>query len=160
MHAPWIKSFYEFHNNEEAGYIIPQSETVVLGGTFQLNDWNTTPAESDTEKILRICSKALPALKQIRHGHVQVGLRPYRDGGVRLEYEKTLDGIHVVHCYGHSGGGVTLSWGCAKDTVDIVKTLLPPNSRQQNTVQDNLPEHERLWRLTPPIQHFVFKAKI
>ena len=136
--------------------IIPQSRTVVLGGTFQLNDWNTIASESDTRKILSMCAKVLPALEQIRHGKVEVGLRPYRDNGIRLEYEKTVDGIDVVHCYGHSGGGVTLSWGCAKDTVEIVKTLLPPNPKQQNY----LPEHEQLWRLIPASRYFILKAKI
>ena len=30
--------------------------------------------------------------------------------GVRLEREG-----NVVHCYGHGGAGVTLSWGCADE---------------------------------------------
>ncbi len=156
MHAPWIKSIYVFDTDEGEAYIIPQSDTVVLGGTFQLNDWNTTVNENDTEKILRTCAKCLPALTQIRYGKVQVGLRPYRDGGIRLEHEKTTDGIDVVHCYGHSGSGVTLSWGCAKDVVEIVKTLLPPKPKQQN----NLPEHEQLWRLVPNLEYVLVKAKI
>ncbi|CAF2634282.1 unnamed protein product [Rotaria sp. Silwood2] len=156
VYAPWIKSVYEFDTDEGFGYIVPQLDTVVLGGTFQLNDWNTKIDENDTKKILRICSKAFPALKQIRHGKVQVGLRPYRDDGVRLEHEKTADGINVVHCYGHSGAGITLSWGCAKDIVNIVKTLLPPNSKQQ----DNLPEHEQLWRLVPNIEYVILRAKL
>ena len=29
----------------------------------------------------------------------------------------TLAPIPVVHCYGHGGSGVTLSWGCAVDVV-------------------------------------------
>ncbi|CAF4395880.1 unnamed protein product, partial [Rotaria magnacalcarata] len=84
------------------------------------------------------------------------GLRPYRDNGVRLEHEKTSIDMNVVHCYGHSGAGVTLSWGCAKDVVDIVKTLLPPKSKRP----DNLLEHEKLWRLIPNFEYVVLKAKI
>jgi glycine/D-amino acid oxidase-like deaminating enzyme len=103
-----------------------------------------------------MCAKALPALEQIRHGKVQVGLRPHRDGGVRLEHEKTTDGIDLIHCYGHSGSGVTLSWGCAKDVVDIVKTLLPPNPKEES----DRPEHEQLWRIVPNFQYIVIKAKI
>lgn len=156
MHAPWIKSVFLFDTEEGLGYIIPQSDTVVLGGTFQLNDWNTEVVENDTRKILRICAKALPALEHVRHGKVQVGLRPHRDDGVRLEHEKSKDGIDIVHCYGHSGSGVTLSWGCARDVVEIVKTLLPAKPGQET----NLPEHEQLWRLTPNLEYIVIKAKI
>jgi D-amino-acid oxidase len=32
----------------------------------------------------------------------------------------------VVHCYGHGGAGVTLSWGCAADVVDLVRAALGP----------------------------------
>ena len=120
---------------------------VVLGGTFQLNDWNTATVKSDTKKILRMCSKCLPALEQIQHGKVQVGLRPYRDDGVRLEHEKTSDGMDIVHCYGHSGSGVTLAWGCARDVVEIIKTLLPIVETEQSKSDTGMPLHEQLWRL-------------
>jgi len=73
-----------------------------------------------------------------------------------LNMKKTIDGIDVVHCYGHSGSGVTLSWGCARDIVEIVKNLLPPNQKQEN----NLPEHEQLWRVIPNHEYIVIKAKI
>ena len=46
-------------------------------------------------------------------GH-KVGLRPARPA-VRLE--RVGD---VVHCYGHGGCGVTVSWGCADDVVGLV----------------------------------------
>lgn len=104
-----------------------------------------------------MCRKALPGLEHVRRGKVRAGLRPYRDNGVRLEHEKTSDGINVVHCYGHSGAGVTLSWGCAKDVVNIIKKLLPANPVKDN----NLPEHEKLWRLAPTnIEYIVIRAKI
>lgn len=51
------------------------------------------------------------------------GLRPARKGGVRLELEhikKPQFTAKVVHNYGHGGSGVTLCWGCASQTVDII----------------------------------------
>jgi D-amino-acid oxidase len=53
-------------------------------------------------------------------GH-RVGLRPGRPQ-VRLETERRPAGP-VVHCYGHGGAGITLSWGCADDITDAVRAL-------------------------------------
>jgi D-amino-acid oxidase len=47
------------------------------------------------------------------------GLRPYRDQTYRLEPEVVGDKF-VVHNYGHGGAGITLSWGCALEVVDII----------------------------------------
>jgi D-amino-acid oxidase len=47
-----------------------------------------------------------------------VGLRPYRPSGFVVRPEK-LDDTLVVHNYGHGGGGITLSWGTAKLSVDV-----------------------------------------
>ena len=46
-----------------------------------------------------------------------VGLRQFRRA-VRLD----RDG-DVVHCYGHGGSGVTLSWGCADDVLAAVDDI-------------------------------------
>ena len=48
------------------------------------------------------------------------GIRPYRDGTFRLASE-TVGSKFVVHNYGHGGGGITLSWGCALEVVDMVR---------------------------------------
>jgi len=29
----------------------------------------------------------------------------------------------VIHCYGHGGAGVTLSWGCANEVTQLVSEL-------------------------------------
>jgi len=47
-----------------------------------------------------------------------VGLRPHRNSGFRVEREQ-LGETTVVHNYGHSGGGITLSWGTSKLAVDM-----------------------------------------
>ena len=48
------------------------------------------------------------------------GLRPYRDLTYRLEPEN-VGNKFVVHNYGHGGAGITLSWGCAQEVIDIVR---------------------------------------
>jgi len=49
----------------------------------------------------------------------RVGLRPFRRSGVRLERDQLPDGRIVIHNYGHGGSGFTLSWGCAREVVDL-----------------------------------------
>ena len=56
------------------------------------------------------------------------GLRPQREGGVRLELELSEAGeggpLQVVHNYGHGGGGVVTSWGCAEDVAGLAARAL------------------------------------
>jgi D-amino-acid oxidase len=42
---------------------------------------------------------------------------------VRVEVEEADGGV-IVHNYGHGGSGYTLSWGCAEDTVALVRAAL------------------------------------
>jgi len=55
----------------------------------------------------------------------KTGLRPFRDGGVRLEMEVFVGDsgrrvAKVVHNYGHAGIGVILSWGCADEVCQLI----------------------------------------
>ena len=50
---------------------------------------------------------------------VQVGLRPGREGGARVEKE-VRGGICVVHAYGHGGAGYQNSIGIAEDVVALI----------------------------------------
>jgi D-amino-acid oxidase len=47
------------------------------------------------------------------------GLRPWRKGTYRLETEPLGDKL-IVHNYGHGGGGITMSWGCAAQVRQFV----------------------------------------
>jgi D-amino-acid oxidase len=48
-------------------------------------------------------------------GPPRVGLRP-----VRPEVRLAALG-RVIHCYGHGGAGVTVSWGCADEVTRLVE---------------------------------------
>lgn len=101
-------------------YIHPRSADVVLGGTFEPDDWNTAADPATAEAILVRCTARIPELRDARViGHA-VGLRPARHGGPRLEAEP---GGRIVHNYGHGGAGVTLSWGCADAAADLAVEL-------------------------------------
>ncbi|MBO0827924.1 MAG: FAD-binding oxidoreductase [Streptosporangiales bacterium] len=105
-------------------YVVPRPHDIVVGGTAQPGDWNRRP---DPELATRILDRARALVPELAGATVlghRVGLRPARPA-VRLETEHTRDGGPVVHCYGHGGAGVTLSWGCADEVVEHVRALCP-----------------------------------
>lgn len=100
-------------------YVVPRSKDVVVGGTDDEGEWATTPDPDVAERILRRAARIVPDVaKATVLGH-RVGLRPARPQ-VRLDEEHYADGRRVIHCYGHGGAGVTLSWGCADEVVQLV----------------------------------------
>ena len=76
------------------------------------------PSEETVKRIVARATDLVPDLRGARVLGTRVGLRPARPA-VRLEAEDRPEGP-VVHCYGHGGSGVTLSWGCADEVADLV----------------------------------------
>jgi D-amino-acid oxidase len=98
-------------------YAIPRRNDCLFGGTNELSD-NLTTDPGTTSRIVAECSRVLsidkpPVLAE------RVGLRPFRRSGVRLERDRLRDGRTVIHNYGHGGAGFTLSWGSAREVLDI-----------------------------------------
>ncbi|MDG4798208.1 FAD-dependent oxidoreductase [Micromonospora sp. WMMD1082] len=102
-------------------YIVPRSDTVLLGGTADEGDEDLTVRPGTAAGILDRCAALVPALRGARVLRHRVGLRPGRPR-VRLEAEVVERGP-VVHCYGHGGAGVTLSYGCADEVAELVSGL-------------------------------------
>jgi len=98
-------------------YIVPRSNDMILGGVAQEGNWNENPTDEDRNFILEKCSKIIPGLKNAEIIEDIVGLRPGRTE-VRLEKEQ-ISGKTIIHNYGHGGSGVTLSWGCAEEVVEL-----------------------------------------
>jgi D-amino-acid oxidase len=98
-------------------YVVPRKRTVVVGGTDETGDWSRTPSPETATEILHRATRLVPELAGARVVGHRVGLRPVRST-VRLEAEG-----RVVHCYGQGGAGVTLSWGCADEVVELVTAL-------------------------------------
>jgi len=99
-------------------YVVPRSRDVVVGGTDEEGEWSRTPDPATAARILERASLLVPELARARVLRHRVGLRPARPR-VRLEEERCGD-ARVVHCYGHGGAGVTLSWGCADEVAALV----------------------------------------
>ncbi|MGH3094557.1 MAG: FAD-dependent oxidoreductase [Streptosporangiales bacterium] len=104
-------------------YVVPRTEDIVVGGTAQEGDWNKRPDPATAERLVDRARALVPELRDARVLGHRVGLRPLRPE-VRLETEQTAGGGAVVHCYGHGGAGVTLSWGCAEEVLGHVRALV------------------------------------
>tara|TARA_B100000902_G_scaffold56055_1_gene62866 strand:- start:2076 stop:3017 length:942 start_codon:yes stop_codon:yes gene_type:complete len=104
---------------ETLTYTIPRRDVTVLGGTAQKDDWEENIRPEDTETILSKCEELWPELNRDNIVGTAVGLRPSRYE-VRLE-EEMINGKKIIHNYGHGGAGVTLSWGCADEIVEMMK---------------------------------------
>ncbi len=111
--------------------LIPRSDALILGslheedyadeGPTHENDqllWDTITSwfESLNHRI-PIDGSVLSRKKIIRSIS---GIRPGRSVGVRVEVE-IQNGKLLIHNYGHGGGGITLSWGCAKYAIDLLE---------------------------------------
>ncbi|WP_026162689.1 FAD-dependent oxidoreductase [Kribbella catacumbae] len=100
-------------------YVVPRSKDVVVGGTSQPDNWDLTVHEKTAGQILDRATELIPQLRKAKVLRHRVGLRPARPE-VRCESVRSGD-RRVIHCYGHGGSGVTLSWGCADEVLELVR---------------------------------------
>jgi D-amino-acid oxidase len=94
-------------------YVVPRAREIVVGGTDVEGEWSRTPDPDVAAEVLHRATALVPALEGARVLRHKVGLRPARP---EVRVERVGD---VIHCYGHGGAGVTLSWGCAGDVVGL-----------------------------------------
>jgi D-amino-acid oxidase len=113
---PGITEFFseDTRASPELLCIYPHGNTVVLGGTAVDGRADLAPDPAAAEAILRRCTAVEPRLAEVRVLGHRIGARPTRSLA-RVEAEHRTGGRTVLHNYGHSGAGVTLSWGCAYD---------------------------------------------
>ncbi|KAJ7255261.1 D-amino-acid oxidase [Mycena rebaudengoi] len=139
IRAPWINRGMSCFHTSHLSYIIPrQSGDVILGGTFQVDDWHPTSRPETVKEIkelgIKACPELLPADKRDKRDindleviEECVGLRPTRKGGIRLETTTlNVDGntVPIIHNYGHGGAGYQSSWGSARRAVDLLKSTV------------------------------------
>lgn len=137
---------YVYEREDGPGlYAFPRHDAVFLGGTHLEGrpqpggDWEGETVDGDmidvggTEVPEHIIEANRPILAELGvdlDGHTihgSVGYRPMRDE-VRLERED-VDGIPVVHNYGHGGAGITLSWGSAVRAAALAVEDIDPSGR-------------------------------
>ncbi|KAH8432770.1 FAD-dependent oxidoreductase [Aspergillus melleus] len=108
--------------------------TTVLGGIKQFGSAETQVDANIRADIIRRVHESLPDdfpspdPKDYTIVRDIVGIRPQREGGVRVEQE-TLDGQKVVHAYGVAGGGYVFSFGVGKEVARLVDEYESPMAR-------------------------------
>lgn len=109
-------------------FILPRGRNLLLvGGMAEPNEWNldiNLENYPPFRTMFERCLEFLPALRKmsiVGEGSERVGLRPVRKENVRLEMEP---GTSIIHNYGHGGSGVTFSWGCAQEVLQMGEALL------------------------------------
>lgn len=116
---------------DEMAYIMMRAAGggTILGGSYQKGNWESQPDPNLAMRIMKRAVKLCPQLTAgtgvagldiIRHG---VGLRPLRAAGARIEKEK-INGMWVVHNYGHGGYGYQSSYGCSQEVVRLAGEVL------------------------------------
>jgi D-amino-acid oxidase len=105
---------------ERLSYVVPRERDVVVGGTSQVGEWSRVPDPVAAQDMLRRAAGLVPGLANARVLGHRVGLRPSRPE-IRCEAARS-EGRTIVHCYGHGGAGLTVSWGCAGEVAELVKT--------------------------------------
>ncbi|MFC6019785.1 FAD-dependent oxidoreductase [Plantactinospora solaniradicis] len=115
---PGIDNFFQDHaEHEDLTYFLPHGSRVVLGGDATPGSEDLTPDPAAAAAIVERCAAVEPLLRNARVRQILVGLRPTRSQ-VRVESD-SIDGVQVIHNYGHGGSGLTLSWGCADEVLTL-----------------------------------------
>lgn len=108
-------------------YMFPRKEGgAILGGSFYADSWDGTEDQGTTQRIIQRALQFAPELVNpsfqnnpsfIDIVRVNVGLRPYRDGGVRIEFDPEKKWL--IHNYGAGGGGYQGSFGFAAKVLKL-----------------------------------------
>lgn len=119
---PGVERFFaDFDEGPEMTYFIPHGTRLVLGSTFEEQPGPGAGGASPEDGIVRRCAAVEPAIAGAPVLESRRGVRPMRSR-IRLE-TTTVEGRSVIHNYGHGGGGVSVSWGCAYEVVSLVQNL-------------------------------------
>jgi len=112
---PWATS-------NEACYIIPRGDRLLVGGSFQLTNHtmdglSVRLQSQERERLIQNAHRLGIDTTQTQPIHEWVGYRPWRPT-VRVEVENT-NHIPIIHNYGHGGSGWTVYIGAVNEAVNL-----------------------------------------
>lgn len=124
------------HNKDGTwSFLIPRplGGGTIVGGTKQMGDWGTDIRPTETKAILENAARCWPGfvskVEDFEIMSINVGRRPFREGGLRIEREQVGQDKVVVHGYGAGARGYELSWGAAERIVDLVSNELSARAK-------------------------------
>ena len=94
---------------------MPRAHDIVVGGTDEEGEWSRTPSPDAAAAILARARRLVPGA---RAGPGAAA--PGRPASRPPVGRRASGWASVVHCYGHGGAGVTLSWGTADEVAELV----------------------------------------
>lgn len=109
--------------DEPFTFVLPRTNDCIVGTTVLSHDSSLDVDHAEAKRMLERAITLVPQLADVQIIEHLVGLRPGREE-IRLEAERFSDKCTVIHNYGHGGGGITLSWGCALNVVRLLKEAI------------------------------------
>ena len=101
----------------------PNGGGTIVGGSKEVGDMEEKPRAEMREKLLRRAVEAFPGFvkraEDFDFVRDNVGRRPFREGGMRLEREDRGED-KIVHAYGIGGRGYETSWGIAERVSELL----------------------------------------
>ncbi|RLV85237.1 hypothetical protein JA9_000658 [Meyerozyma sp. JA9] len=118
----------------EIPYIFPRKEGgSIIGGCFR-KEVGPGPVVEDkelTKRLIERATKLVPQLTDTSYKNnpphidvvrVQVGLRPFREGGIRIEQDSEHEWL--IHSYGAGAGGYQGSYGFSHKVVQLLSSRI------------------------------------
>lgn len=112
-------------------FVIPRpfDGGIIVGGTRQPGNLKSKPDMDDKNELVSNALKRFPELavnikgeKKLDIKKINVGFRPMRKGGVRLERE-VIKNTKIIHCYGFGSSGFEMSWGAAELVLELIENV-------------------------------------
>lgn len=104
----------------------PRGGGTIVGGTKEVGDQETNARPETTQKLLQQAVQDFPdfvqSVRDFKVVKVNVGRRPWREGGTRLAIEPLDGDRQIIHGYGLGGRGYELSWAVAERLLQMVES--------------------------------------
>ena len=113
-------------------FVVPRINDAAVGSVYQIGRTDRQIDPVDTEDILQRAEIGFPGVRQAKVRKVDVGIRPGRIGGPRVELEMkkiwSEKSIPVIHNYGHGPRGIAQHYGCALKVCQLASSLFKVKS--------------------------------